>query len=88
MSAAPENARAIEARLNGFIAAELLDGLGDGRDPLQSGAVDSLGIEQLAEYIVEEFDVRLRDEEMVAENFESVAVLAALVEAKRSGATK
>lgn len=83
-----ERRQAIEQKLQGFIVDELLDGMYDCRDPLASGAVDSLGLEQLAEYIAEEYGVELRDEEMVAENLESIPVLAALVDSKRSGAVR
>lgn len=83
---AAERRQGIEQKLQGFIVDELLDGMHDGRDPLAAGAVDSLGLEQLAEYIAEEYGVELRDEEMVAENLESIPALAALVDSKRSGA--
>lgn len=75
----------IEAELLRFIAEELLEDLYDGRDPLATGALDSLAHEQLVEYIVEEFGVPLSGEEMVGENFESIPILAAFIESKRSG---
>lgn len=83
-----ERRQAIELKLQGFVVDELLDGMHDGGDPLASGAVDSLGLEQLAEYIAEEYNVELRDEEMVGENFESIPILATLVDSKCSGATR
>jgi acyl carrier protein len=77
----------IEAKLQGFILGELLEeGFYDGGDPLAANAVDSLGVEQLVAYIEEEWGVPIGDEEMVAENFESIPALAALVDSKR-GAT-
>jgi acyl carrier protein len=78
--------RDIERRLERFIVDELLEELYDGRDPLATDAVDSLGLEQLVDYIEDEFGVRLEDREMVAENFESIPALAALVHSKREGA--
>lgn len=83
---ASEDRQEIERKLRRFIVDELMDGLHDDRDPLVSGAVDSLGLEQLAEYVEQEFGVELSDEEMVMENFESIPVLAALVDSKRAGA--
>jgi acyl carrier protein len=72
--------RRVEKTLESFIVDELLeDEQFDGRDPLATHAVDSLGIEQLVEYVEEEFGVRLRDEEMIEQNFESIPALAALV---------
>jgi acyl carrier protein len=73
----------VAERLREFIVAELLEEPFDGDDPLAAGAVDSLGIEQLVEYVFEVWQVELEDEEIVEENFESVPALAALVESRR-----
>ncbi|HEY8808990.1 MAG TPA: hypothetical protein VIM28_03110 [Solirubrobacterales bacterium] len=73
----------LERKLERFIVDELLDGLADGRDPLTANAVDSLGMEQLAEYIDDEFGVKLADDEMTAENLGSIAAVAALIDSKR-----
>jgi acyl carrier protein len=73
---------AIEARLRRFIFEELLEEPYVGPDPLADEVVDSLGQEQLVEYILEAFGVELEDEEMVRENFESLPALSALVVAK------
>lgn len=73
----------VERRLERFILDELVDEAYGGGDPLASGAVDSLGIEQLVDYVEEEFGVQIDDVEMVAENFDSVPALAALVAAKQ-----
>jgi acyl carrier protein len=71
-----------ERQLREFVVAELLEEPFLGDDPLAAGAVDSLGIEQLIEYIEEAFGVELADEEVVHENFESLPTLAALVDSK------
>jgi acyl carrier protein len=72
----------VERRLKEFIVAELLEEPFRGEDPLAAGAVDSLGIEQLLEFIYEAFEVELEEDEIVYENFESLAVLSRLVESK------
>jgi acyl carrier protein len=72
----------VEERLREFIVTALLEEPYEGDDPLDGGVVDSLGIEQLVEYIYEAFEVELGEEEIVHDNFESIAALAALVEAK------
>lgn len=72
----------IEAALRRFIAEELLETPFEGEDPLAAGEVDSLGIEQLVEYVFELWGAELDDEEIVEENFESIAALAALVRSK------
>lgn len=79
--------RPIEAELMTFISDQLLEeGLHPAGDPLAADAVDSLGLEQLVEHIAAEYGVRIGGEEMIAENFESLAALAALIVSKQSGA--
>jgi acyl carrier protein len=73
----------VEQQLKDFILEELLEEPFDGEDPLADGAVDSLGIEQLIDYVFEVWEIELADEEIVEENFESVAALAALIDSKR-----
>jgi acyl carrier protein len=77
-----ERRQGIERELERFIVEELLEERYDGRDPLATEAVDSLALEQLVEYIDEQFGVRLADEELIAENFESLPALATLVDSK------
>lgn len=72
----------IESKLSGFIADELLEEGDSEGDPLVSDALDSLGLEQVIEYIGEEFGDSIGSEEMVRRNFKSIPVLAAFVEAK------
>ena len=73
---------ATERRLRAFIVDELLEQpFGDG-DPLLVGAVDSLGIEQLIDYVEQTFGVVLDDDETIYENFESLPALAAAIDAK------
>lgn len=78
----PPPRRKIERRLERFIVDELLDESYGGGDPLATGAVDSLGLEQLADYMEEVFGLRVDDEEMTRRNFASVPALAAFVESK------
>lgn len=79
--------RSIEEELERFIVGELLEAPVDG-DPLETGAVDSLDLEQLVEHIEREFGVAIDDEEMVRENFASVPALAAFVDSKLAGASR
>jgi acyl carrier protein len=80
---APPRLPEIEDALKRFIEEDLLEDPLRGRDPLAEGEVDSLGIEQLVEYVFEAWSVELHDDEIVEENFESVPALAALVDSKR-----
>jgi acyl carrier protein len=76
----------IEEQLRRFLIDELLEDFYDrpyeGDDPLADGEVDSLGVEQLIEYMSTSFGVTLGEEDIAAENFENLPALAALVESK------
>ena len=84
--------QSIESRLTSFILDELLEEDGgessDGGDPLAADALDSLGLEQVVEYVNEEFGVSIRSEEMVRKNFKSIPALAAFVEVKLAEGAK
>ena len=76
-------ARVTGRRIRRFIVRELLDEPFEGRDPLAAEACDSLALEQLIDYIEEEFGVAFEDEEVVRENFSSIPTLVALVKRKQ-----
>ena len=50
---------------------------------LQEGIVDSTGVLELVMFVEETFGVTVEDEEIVPENFDSVAQLTAYIERKR-----
>jgi acyl carrier protein len=52
---------------------------------LDSGLVDSTGIFELVAFLEDAFAVKIEDEEIVPEHFETSAMVAAFVERKRSG---
>jgi acyl carrier protein len=69
--------------LRDFIVEQLLDDeLEADVDPLAADAVDSLGLEQLVDFVASEFGVTIDGEEMVRANFGSIPSLAALIETK------
>jgi len=68
-----------------FIVVELLEERPAG-DPLAEDLLDSLAIEQLVAFCEEEFGVAFEDADLVAENFESLGAVTALVDRKRRGA--
>ena len=73
----------IETQLREFIEQEILEEESPVDDPLASGLLDSLAVEQLIAYIEEEYGVTFEDDELVADNFASLPVVAGLVESKR-----
>ena len=52
---------------------------------LDSGLVDSAGIFELVNFLEETFAVKIEDEEIVPEHFETSAMVAAFIERKRAG---
>jgi acyl carrier protein len=53
---------------------------------LLSGVLDSFGLVQLLEFLEERYDVTVDGDDVVDENFTSLASVAAFIEAKRRGA--
>jgi len=54
-------------------------------DPLlDSGILDSVGTFELAAFLEETFGIKIEDEAIIPENFETVAVIAAFVDKKRA----
>lgn len=77
----------IEETVERFIIDELL--VGDSQtklDPDQSlvssGVIDSLAILRLISFLEEKFGIVVEDDEVVPENFETINVIKAFVEAK------
>ena len=71
------------ALIDRFIDNRLLEGPAGG-DALAQGLLDSLAIEQLIAFLEARFGFTFSDEELVPENFESVAALAHFVDEKRN----
>ena len=60
----------------------------DDRSPLlDSGIVDSLGILELVQFLVDRYGIEVTDEDLMPDNFQSIESLARFVEAKNGRAT-
>lgn len=57
--------------------------LADDASLLDSGVIDSLGVLDIVSFLEESFGVKVGDEELTPQNFESVGALARFVAAKR-----
>lgn len=71
-------------RIRSFVEEYVLEEPFAGTDPLAETELDSLGTEQLIDFLEDEYGFLFSDEELASENFASVPVLAALVDAKRA----
>ena len=70
-----------------FIYTEILYGqenirLEETTQLLDEGIIDSLGIMKLLAFLEETFSIRMSEDELIPENFESVGVISLLVEKK------
>ena len=54
---------------------------------INTGILDSLGIMKLILFLEEKFSVKITDEDLIPENFESIRTINFLVEKKMAGAT-
>lgn len=75
----------LSTRLKDFIQAELARGqeVDVSRDSLvESGVIDSLGIMKLVAFIEKELKVKIKDDELLPENFETLQAIVALVQGK------
>lgn len=74
-------------KLLGFIQRELAQGRGGidvARESLvESGIIDSLGIMKLVDFIEREFRVKIGDEDLIPENFETLDDIANLLSSKQ-----
>jgi acyl carrier protein len=75
--------------LRGYIVRELLFGqdaipIADETDLFGQGLVDSLGLMRVVGHLEERYGLVVTDDDLVPENFQTVARLAAFVERKRS----
>ncbi|OQX83602.1 MAG: acyl carrier protein [Candidatus Latescibacteria bacterium 4484_7] len=50
---------------------------------LENGIVDSTGILELVSFVEDEFGIEVKDEELVPDNFDSIAKLAGFIERKK-----
>jgi acyl carrier protein len=60
------------------------DTISDSASLLESGVVDSTGIMQLVAFLETEFGVRVEDDELTADNLDSVDRIVGFVEAKQA----
>lgn len=56
-----------------------------GDEWLQSGLIDSLGVLDLVQFLEREFSIRISDEELLPENFQSLSAVVTFVR-RKSGA--
>jgi acyl carrier protein len=82
--------QAIAREVRSFIMANFLPGESDDqlRDDdllLEGGVIDSGSVVTLVGYLEDQFGIEVRDEDLFAENFATIQVIAAFVDRKSQG---
>jgi acyl carrier protein len=76
----------IAQRVRAFLVETFLlgddDGFGDHESLLDNGIVDSTGVMEVVAFLEEAFNIVIDDDELVADNLDSVARLASFVDRK------
>jgi len=70
-------------RIMRYISTELLHGNPYYGDPLATGVIDSLRMEQLIGWIEHDFKIRFEDEDLLPEHFSRLDALVPLVDTKQ-----
>jgi len=83
----PSKSQSVEESIRSFVAQNLLYAEGDfpysdDASFLQEGIVDSLGVMQLVEFVAKTFELKVDQQEVTPENFDSVTKLAGFVRRK------
>ena len=65
-----------------FLFRSDLSGLGDSASLLENGVMDSTGILELVAFLETEFSIQMSDADIVPDNLDSIAAIAAYVERK------
>ena len=77
----------IKKMIRAFIVENFLfgndDGLQDSSSFMEEGIIDSTGILELIDFVEENFDISVEDEEMIPENLDSLNNVVAYIERKR-----
>lgn len=77
----------VEATVSEFFKAELgKDVLSVGRNEslLESGTIDSVAVMKLVSFLEETYNIKVDDDDLVPENFDTLAAIIAFVERRRS----
>lgn len=82
----------LKSKIKEFIIENFLfgnsDGLNDDTSFLEEGIIDSTGVLELINFVEEEFDIKLDDDELIPENLDSINNVAVFLQHKRGNSTK
>jgi acyl carrier protein len=79
----------VESTVREFLRTELgKDESSVGRDDslLESGTIDSMGVLQLVAFLESTYAIKVDDDDLMPENFDTIASIAAFIERRQAGA--
>lgn len=53
---------------------------------LESGTIDSVGVLQLVSFIEKTYGIKVEDDDLMPENFDTIAAIASFIERRQAGA--
>jgi acyl carrier protein len=62
------------------------DGVLESDSLLEKGVIDSMAMVELIAYVEQTYNINIQEDELMPENFDSLAAIAAFIDAKRNGA--
>lgn len=65
-----------------FLFRQALDAVGETESLIEAGLIDSTGVLELVSFLETQFPIAIADEDIVPENLDSIAAIAAYVERK------
>ena len=81
----------LEQRIRSYVVENFLlgddGGLSSSESLFESGVLDSTGVLELVGFLEEQFEIEVANEDLVPENLDSIASIAAFVDRKLDGRT-
>ena len=79
----------IADRIREFILSELVQdksitSLSESESLIESGIIDSLGIQKLLAFLEEKLSIQITDDDIVPENFETIETIVSLIKSKNT----
>jgi acyl carrier protein len=72
--------------IDSFLPSSGLEAFEDGDSFMERGILDSTGVLELLEFIEENFDIAVDDEEIIPDNLDSLSKLTSFIQKKRENA--
>jgi acyl carrier protein len=79
----------VERAVRDFLRTELgkaEDSVGPEESLLESGTIDSMGVLQLVSFIEKTYGIKVEDDDLMPENFDTIAAIVSFIERRQAGA--